>query len=149
MALNKCCFCVDLRNGAVAIAVLHILGALGSLGWGIQNGITWMPILDCIVGIAAGVCLLYGAIKYNTIATVIHLVLALIEIIFLFVMAILIFVGFAALLNATGGDFQWFHYLTLVIAVTIIVWALVEIYFCVCVYRFYQQLKSGMITSPA
>ena len=148
MVLRNCCFCVDLRNGAVAIAVLHILGALANLGYGIQT-VSWMLILDFLVGIAAGVCLLYGAIKYNAIATVIHLVLALIEIIFLFVIAILILVGFASWLHLDGGELSWWHILTLIIAVTIIVWALVEIYFCVCVYSFYKQLKSGIITSTA
>ena len=146
MVLEKCCFCVDLRNGAIVIGTLHMVAALGQLG---TTAIAWITIVDVILGLIAGAVLLYGAIKYNTVAIIIHLVLALIEIVFLLATAIMIFVGVAAWLNLNGGELHWLHTLSLVIGGLISLWAIIEIYFLVCVCSFYQQLKSGMITSPA
>ena len=146
MVLEKCCFCVDLRNGAIVIATLHMVAALGQLG---TTAISWITIVDVLLGLIAGAVLLYGAIKYNTVAIIIHLVLALIEIVFLLATAIMIFVRAAAWLNLNGGELHWLHTLSLVIGGVISLWAIIEIYFLVCVCSFYQQLKSGMITSPA
>ena len=146
MALEKCCFCVDLRNGAIVIGTLHMVAALGQL---VTTAIAWINIVDVILGLIAGAVLLYGAIKYNTVAIIIHLVLALIEIVFLLATAIMIFVGVAAWLNLNGGELHWLLTLSLVIGGLISLWAIIEIYFLVCVCSFYQQLKSGMITSPA
>ena len=146
MVLNKCCFCIDLRNGAIVIATLHMVAALGQLG---TTGISWITIVDVILGLIAGAVLLFGAIKYNMVAIIIHLVLALIEIVFLLATAIMIFVSVATWLNLNGGELHWLHTLSLVIGGLISLWAIIEIYFLVCVCSFYQQLKSGMITSPA
>ena len=146
MVLEKCCFCVDLRNGAIVIGTLHMVAALGQL---FTTAIAWITIVDVLLGLIAGAVLLYGAIKYNTVAIIIHLVLALIEIVFLLATAIMIFVGVAAWLNLNGGELHWFPTLSLVIGGVISLWAIIEIYFLVCVCSFYQQLKSGMITSPA
>ena len=79
---SKCCFCIDLRTGVIVISVLQILGAIGVLGYGIFLGtIVGMIGLINLVGLLAGVTLLIGAIKYNTTAVIIHIVLAVIEII--------------------------------------------------------------------
>ena len=139
MVLEKCCFCIDLRNGAIVIAILHMVAALGQLG---TTAISWITIVDVLLGLIAGAVLLYGAIKYNTVAIIIHLVLALLEIVFLLATAITSFVAYDV-----GEDS--FHTLALVSGGLIFVWAIIEIYFLVCVCSFYQQLKSGMITSPA
>ena len=139
MILEKCCFCVDLRNGAIVIATLHMVAAMGQF---VTILVNWLGIADIILGLIAGAVLLYGAIKNNTVAIIIHLVLALLEIVFLLATAITSFVAYDV-----GEDS--FHTLALVSGGLIFVWAIIEIYFLVCVCSFYQQLKSGMITSPA
>ena len=147
MVLEKCCFCLDLRKGAIVIAIFHMVLALGQIFTMLRIVVTAIGVV--IFGLVAGAVLLYGAIKYNTVAIIIHLVLALIEIVFLLATAIMIFVGVAAWLNLNGGELHWLHTLSLVIGGLISLWAIIEIYFLVCVCSFYQQLKSGMITSPA
>lgn len=139
MLLEKCCFCVDLRNGAIVIATLHMVTGMGHF---VTILINWLGIADIILGLIAGAVLLYGAIKYNTVAIIIHLVLALLEIVFLLATAITSFV-----IYDVGQDLV--STLSLVSGGLIFLWAIIEIYFLVCVYSFYQQLKSGMITSPA
>ena len=139
MILEKSCFCVDHRNGAFVIATLHMVAAMGQF---VTILVNWLGIADIILGLIAGAVLLYGAIKNNTVAIIIHLVLALLEIVFLLATAITSFVAYDV-----GEDS--FHTLALVSGGLIFVWAIIEIYFLVCVCSFYQQLKSGMITSPA
>ena len=81
---SKCCCYFELRTGVIVIAILQILGALGVLGFGILWKIgTIVKLIGLInlVGLFAGVTLLIGAIKYNTTAVIIHIVLAVIEII--------------------------------------------------------------------
>ena len=143
MILEKCCFCLDLRKGAIVIATFHMVLALGQIFTMLR--IVYTAIGVMIFGLIAGAVLLYGAIKYNTVAIIIHLVLALIEIFFLLTNVILIFYG----VGIYNGLVDWFHTLLVVCGVLNSLWAIIEIYFLVCVCSFYQQLKSGMITSPA
>ena len=117
--------------------------ALGQLG---TAAIAWITIVDVILGLIAGAVLLYGAIKYNTVAIIIHLVLALIEILILLTNVILIF---HAVGISDGTLVDWFYTLLVVSGVLNSLWAIIEIYFLVCVRSFYLQLKSGMATSPA
>lgn len=139
MILEKCCFCVDLRNGAIVIATLHMVVGMGHF---VTMFINYLGIADIILGLIAGAVLLYGAIKYNTLAIIIHLVLALLEIVFLLATAITSFVFYDV-----GEDLL--QTLALVSGSLIFLWAIIEIYFLVCVCSFYKQLKSGKITSPA
>ena len=131
---SKCCCCIDLRNGVIVIAVLHILGALGVLGY-----ITfWGTIIELIVGLLAGTTLLYGAIKYNTTAIIIHIVLAVIEIInFLAVASLLLILAYGF-----GEPSLAYHIIFLGSPVVI---GGILIYFIVCVYKFYKETKSGTI----
>ena len=132
---SKCCFCINLRDGVIVIAVVHIFGALGVL-YPIGAGILfWGYIIELIVGLMAGATLLYGAIKYNTTAIVIHIVLAVIEIINVLAVAVLLLI-FAFGFGEPPLAAHIFLF-SLVAAVIIL------IYFIVCVYKFYQEIKSG------
>ena len=57
--LKKCCCCVDLRTGAIVMAILEIIGGLGMFG----NPGGWPNYLNAVITIGAGACLLFGAIK--------------------------------------------------------------------------------------
>ena len=144
MVLEKCCFCLDLRKGAIAIAIFHMVLALGQIFTMLRIVVTAIGVV--IFGLIAGAVLLYGAIKYNTVAIIIHLVLALIEILILLTNVILIF---HAVGISDGTLVDWFYTLLVVSGVLNSLWAIIEIYFLVCVRSFYLQLKSGMTTSPA
>ena len=136
---SKCCCCIELRTGVIVIAVLQILGAVGVLGYGIFLG-TIAPIVALIglinlVGLVAGATLLIGGIWYNTTAIILYIVLAVIEIINLGVMT------FGVFGVAIFGDSQTVNlFLTL-----LVVAAGGHIYFTVCVYKFYKEIKSGTI----
>ena len=81
----KCCCCFDLRTGSIIIAVLQIVGSLGMLGGATDEKTCW----SVLVGVAAGICLLIGAIKSNASAILVYLILAMIDIVLQVVVGIL------------------------------------------------------------
>ena len=154
---GKCCRCIDLRTGAIVIAIMHILGAFGVLGYGIlwypksytqgapedvlEYGIFPSSIIGVIVGLTAGVTLLIGAIKYNNTAILFHIVLAAIEIMDLFAIAIMYLI---VANDADGGELEdalgaLICYLFLI---PIVFHAGIYICFLVCIYNFYKEVKS-------
>ena len=90
--VGKCC-CLDLRTGAIVIAVLGIVGSLGNLAFSTH----WIIITEVITGLLVSFCLLFGAIKVNKIAVLIYLILNLLQIIFIFAVGIFFLVGGSAL----------------------------------------------------
>ena len=136
--VKKCCCCVDLRTGAIVMAILQLIGGAGMFGMGAE----WQNILSALVGVGAGVCLLFGAIKYHQQATLVYLVLQMIAIVLIVVAIIVAIVAFAALSGAA---------VTLIVIPLIIygIFVSVHIYFWVCVFSFYKGLKTGEIASPA
>ena len=62
MALHTCCCCVNLRTGAIVIAILGILGSFGQLH---DKEHIYIGIISVVVGVLANLFLLHGAIKYN------------------------------------------------------------------------------------
>ena len=144
----KCCCCFDLRTGSIIIAVLQIVGSLGMLGLATHESACW----SALVGVAAGICLLIGAIKSNASAILVYLILAMIDIVLQVVVGILFCAGSAALSNTTGildAPVDLYADFFLGFGIGIILMALIDIYFWVCVYRFYQLTKYGIITSCA
>ena len=92
MALGKCCCCVDLRTGAMIIAVIGVVGAFINLG----AGQGWDNICFLISQLAASGCLLYGAIKREKVPTIIYLIFDMISIILIAIIIILLIVAIAA-----------------------------------------------------
>ena len=144
MVFNKCCCCVELRAGTIVIAILQIIQGVGGLG----AGQGWSNIIGMIVAVAAGVCLLYGAIAYNPTATLVNLIFSMIGIVFCLIISIMAFSVIAAIPRdhpqadaATGGAIGT--------GVLFLIVAIVEIYLWICVYSFYKALKSESITTPA
>ena len=148
--LKKCCCCVDLRTGAIVMAVLEIIGGLGMFAGGL-----WQDILSAVVTIGAGVCLLFGAIKYHQLATLVYLVLQMIAIVLSGVAMIMVIIAATAITatgnsgvqgNAVGGTSV--IVLASVLAAFYGIFTSLNIYFWVCVFSFYKGLKTGKITSP-
>jgi len=135
MIFGKCCCCIDLRAGAIVIAVLNILAGLGNF----KNINEWESIVAGIVGILAGACLLFGAIKYNQIGVIVHLVFSMIAIVMYVILGIIILV--LALQHAV--------YYILAFMAAYFIAAMIQLYFWLCIYSFLQGLKSNEIVSPA
>ena len=152
MVFNKCCCCVDLRTGAMIIAILEILGSLSQL----RRSTDLDGVIGMIVGVIAGATLMFGASKYNPTATLVHLIFSMIGVVGSFVYAILFFVGSGLVaadpnlnesINVNGNkvdadDLFEFYGLAFLFA------GLLELYFWLCIYSFYKGLKSGTIKAP-
>ena len=138
MVLNKCCCCIDLRVGAMTIAILEIiLGLLvfeGNKFWD-----DWDGKLLAITTVASGTSLLFGAINYDQTTTILNLILSMIGIVLWFIGAIIMLVvttmvGMRTAVTVTGVFF--------------LVTTLGNLYFWICVYSFLGRMKSGRITTP-
>ena len=164
LKVGKCCCCLDLRTGAIVIAVLGIVGSLVTPAFDTR----WMVISEIILGLLVSFCLLFGAIKENEIAVLIYLILNMLQIISEFAVGIFLLVAGTALKVASQDDGVTVANTTSVhqddgstvesgaigIAATIgglyiILWACVDIYFFICVHSFYRKIKDGKITSAA
>ena len=137
--LKECCGCVDLRTGATWIAILQFIGVvlngvivyLCGLAWGCAN------LLNGVVGLVSAVCLMYGAMKYHKKATLVYLILQ-ISVVTIFGYGIIVMAIFPL-----GFDIQVSPICTDTVISFDVIFALVDIYFMVCVLSFYKGLKSG------
>ena len=150
--LKKCCCCVDLRTGAILMAIVEIIGGLGMFG---KSQLGWHDVLNNVFAIGAGVCLLFGAIKYHQAATLVYLVLQMIAIVLLVVAMLMMIIWATATAAAVSGN----HGVqgneggvAMVIATAVMIYGIVaslHIYFWLCVFSFYKGLKTGEIAFPA
>jgi len=98
--VGKCCCCVDIRTGAIVIAVLGIVGSFGNLAFSTY----WMMIGEIIWRLVVSFCLLFGAIKVNEIAVLIYLILTILQIISEFAVGIFFLVAGSALKLVSQDD---------------------------------------------
>ena len=157
MALGKCCCCVELRTGAIIIAVLGLIASFGSFQHGVVIGIIFF-----VYGLVQNLCLLHGAIKYNRTTTLVYLIMEAIFIILLLVNWILIIVGMASdevkpcwkeenLNDDTKIDLGWNGWdeascgvivgVLVALFVVLTIMMAISIYFWACVYGFFVDLK--------
>ena len=135
MLLNKCCCCVDLRTGAIVLAVLGIINSFCLLSSG---GFGWEGIILLILGLSTYGCLLFGAIKNNRTATLISVVMEMIYIVWMVIVLILLITLGRAAAVGTKSDST----VDAAIAVCVVSVGL-QVYFWICIYSFYQALKEG------
>lgn len=100
LKVGKCCCCLDLRTGAIVIAVLGIVGSFGNLAFSTY----WMMIGEIIWRLVVSFCLLFGAIKVNEIAVLIYLILNILQIISEFAVGIFFLVAGSALKVVSQDD---------------------------------------------
>lgn len=153
MALGKCCCCVDLRTGAIIIAVLGLIASFGNF----QHGVV-MGSITLVYGLISNLCLLHGAITYNRTTTLVFLIMDAIGIIILLVSWILIIVAMASdevspCWKSENGDLKMEYagydavecsVVVAVLVATLVgvtIFLVVSIYFWACVYGFFVDLK--------
>ena len=152
---EKCCGCIKLRTGAFIISILQIIVVVFLAALHLSTSIPdrdndyvyKIPqIITLINGTTSGLCLLYGAIRFNATAILIHIILSILEKVFMLVIGIVLFV------DPSHDEFFglfWFLFIGMPILVIIFLWVCLGLYFLVCMYRFYKQVKSGMIASSS
>ena len=157
MALGKCCCCVDLRTGAIIIAIIGIVGGFVNLG----SGHDWRHICFLILQLVASGCLLYGAIQCEKIPTIIYLVFQMISIVLIAIIIILFIVAIVigpeacqktlkTLKAAPEDPEQACRAAIVVLEVYIFLYAValaLSTYFWICVYSFMKRLN-GEHSSP-
>jgi len=140
MKVKNFCCCIELRIGCIMIAVIGII--LVFIGIGLNQ--TWGTILGVILGIFANCFLLYsaaytkGSIKSRRITALTYVGFLLLSIIFLIIQAVLIFTDH-------GDKFHWNGLISTWLANTIIL-ILLDLYFVLVAYSFYQELNGVRIT---
>ena len=137
-SLKKCCFCVDLRIGAIVIAILDIVG--GITAFVTDYGKPEANFVAGVVSIIAGLCLLFGSIKYHETSTLVYLVLHMLSIV-LYAISMFVLVGVA---SGTALAAVLIPHTVGIFCTQIIIY----IYFWSCVFSFYRGLKSGDVRSP-
>ena len=75
MVFKKCCCCIELRAGAIVLAILQVFGSFIDLAAIGKDGRTWLHVTNTAVELAVGILLLGAAIKQNLAATLVYLVL--------------------------------------------------------------------------
>ena len=152
--LSKCCCCIPLRTGSLILAVLGILGGFAKFA---SSAGQWNNIIEGVFFILSYGSLLFGALKYNAKAVLVCLVctgvLMLLEIVF----GIIAFVkpeifrpelanNCATLDKSILWTFGWtcneYKWSFLILAAGKSFGSLlVNVYFWICNYSFYKELK--------
>ena len=143
MKVNNCCFCVELRIGCIILAVVGIV--LSIINVGLNSG--WSSIISLILAIAANCCLLYSA-AYTKGSTKSRSITALIYIIFVLISAVFWAIN-AVLLCIHWGRVGQYHGQYASALATHIIFILLELYFTLVAYSWYQDLKGVVVVSNA
>ena len=143
MKVNNCCFCVELRIGCIILAVVGIV--LSILGVGLSSG--WSSIIGVILAIVANCCLLYSA-AYTKGSTKSRSITALIYIIFVLISAVFLAIN-AVLLCIQWGRVGQYHGQYASALVSHIILILLDLYFTLVAYSWYQDLKGVVVVSNA
>ena len=167
--LSKCCCCVSLRVGSIILGVLGLIGGLiymlvgtGVVGFASSDGgggIAWFYIICGLLCLIAYGALLFGAIKYNGNAVRVYLVSSAICIVIgvLFGVIVLasikssdpvtsdpVFADDCASVPLTKSECDMLKAVTIGMkANQLVISTLFGVYFWICIYSFYKELKSG------
>ena len=149
--LSKCCCCVPLRSGCIALGVVGILVAFIYLD-PIINQSAYIFILPLLVSLCSFGTLLIGAIVNNKTMVLVHSItyamLMVLKVIFVIVAAVAFTTLMPVLndceeLDMTGFDDceQYTSYTMVLFFIVSIIELLLDIYFWFCSFSFYLKLK--------
>lgn len=151
--LDKCCFCVDLRVGCIILGVLEILSSCSFFA--VRDGEVmeehdkyfgeakkYAVFTANSVAIIACVSLIYGAIKYNWIATWVYLVFETSKIILTGVAVVWYSVD-ETKITSEGGSNGTILISIRAIGISLIIRFLLSIYYWLCAFSLYKKIKKG------
>ena len=157
-AVRKFCCCVDLRVGAIVIAILEIIITGGGYSYfGALFELYSASVCAGVLSLIAGLCLLIGSIKYNKIGSIVYLVLKMIHIVGTMVVTILLaLIFFGALKPMIIGieindsiDGVGFALVSTIYFLIYLLCTPINIYLWGCVFSFYKGMINEEIISPA
>lgn len=140
LKLSHCCCCIELRIGCIVLAIVGIILSI----IGVALNPYWISIIGLVVSIIANGCLLYAALHTTgtttarSVATLIYVVLCLIDALVFLIAAIMLCIGWAA-----GGD-DWSSDQHAILATATVIYFItigIYLYFALVAFSFYQQLK--------
>ena len=153
--LSTWCCCIPLRTGSI---ILGIAGVLGGFPYLIKGYTNWLYIIDGILHIVAYGVLLFGAFRYNKGAILAHLIASTILILVFIVFGLVSIFSISNIvpvlansckaididLKQRGTTCDQFTTATIATgAAMFIIIGLAEVYFWICNYSFYLELKTG------
>ena len=147
--LAKCCCCVPLRTGSIILAVLGILGGIFQFIGG-----QWTGIITGILYLSFGGCLLFGALKYHEKAVLAALAIEGACIVLSIIFGIIVIAAIEVVVPALADDCNGSGIgksacdeakssARISAAAGLIVGALINVYFWICNFSFYKELKTG------
>ena len=157
--LSKCCCCVPLRTGSLVLAIVGILSGFFYFARGF-----WPDIIQGIFYLIAYGFLLFGVLKYHEKAVLMCLVFTAVGIVEGIIMGIVAIASIDSLVPQLANNCAGFidksnptqvncdQLRTAAIggaAGTLIIGSLLNVYFLICNYSFYKELKEGGAGSSA
>ena len=151
--LSKCCCCISLRTGSVILGVLGLIGAIVTLCYSGGNS---GYLTSGIIYFISHSFLLYGAVRNNYTAVLVYLVFTGIGIVLDLMFGILVLASVGILVPALDNDCALiqddirgqgiscdaFISATVgILASVFIITGLLNIYFWICCWSFYKELK--------
>ena len=140
VCVKKCCCCVDLRIGCIALAIVGII--LSIIGVGLFP--SWSSILGLILALIANGCLLFAA-AYTQGTAQIRSILVLVYVVFTLLCALILFIG-AILLCVVWGAGDWDDDEHAILATATIIYFIeigFYVYFAFVACGFYQEIKGA------
>ena len=154
MMLSKCCCCISLRTGCIILAILGFLNGIITFAYSKRE---WFTIVHVIFLLIGNGILFFGSIKKNYKVVLASLVFIGTAIVYGIVLGVITIAdmdsAFPELANdcvlmenelkTLGMDCNKFKSTTTYLTVgALVFFNLVEIYFWVCIYSFFLQLKN-------
>ena len=155
-----CCYCIDLRVGCIIIGIINVLEGLSTFGTAYYHSFTWNIGLCASTTTVAGLLLVFAAVRNNYIATTAPLIFSVISFVSYVFTSIAIFVKTQQLVEAylhvsSTGSISSNEAISFkldatevrkkgdLIGIIFLIAALVQLYYCICVFRFSKQLKNN------
>jgi hypothetical protein len=163
--LSKCCCCIELRTGCIILGVLGILTGFSLITKGPYDSLYIIGAIFYVLRVSTEYLpLLFGAIKFNQRALLVSLVagflLTVLGVVYLIIVMAIVDIETLAPKLANGcRGVEDFHQLgmscedfksmvKITTASILLAGGALEIYFLLCVYSFYKELKTGSLSLP-
>ena len=139
MVLNKCCCCLNLRTGAILIAIFQIVtGLIPLIGL-----VTWNTVVVAIICVVSGKCLLYGTLTNHLATIMMSLILSMIAVVF-YIVAVITSIVIICGLDSNGPNFVEIAAKDIAFGIGMMLLSVVNLYFCICIFSFKNEVRNNV-----